>query len=134
MKAHGDREQHGLSPDFSRRIEERLTLADRSRHHRAVVRRWQGVAWLSVPVICAVCWAVLPVTFGDGVRSFIGALGYVTMLLSIAQDMSKEYLNYLGLWFTPPIVDVLLLIGVVSWLIWAARPDGVSVPGPEGAS
>jgi hypothetical protein len=126
-----DRSQpEGLSADFSRRLEERLFIADRRRQQRAVIRRWRTTAWLALPAICAVCWAVLPVTFGNGIRALIGALGFITMLLSIAQVMSREYLAYLGLGMAPLIVDVLLLVGVASWLMWAARAEGQPVTDP----
>jgi len=111
----------GLSVEFDHRLLDRLELADGVRHRRAAIRRWQWLAFLSVPLIAALGWAVLPITFGDGVRAIIGLVGYITMLLAVAERFSRGYLGYLNLSPVPVLVDVLLLVGVVSWLIWAAR-------------
>ena len=85
--------------------------------------RWRWTALVLFPLACAICWAALPFTFGDGVRALAGALGYLTMLLAVAQDISRDYLSYLGLGSAPFFVDVSLLVGVVSWLIWASHSE-----------
>lgn len=79
------------------------------------------MAFVLVPVAIALCWAALPWTFGIGARSLVGFIAYFSVLMGIANRADTDFLSYLGLGPVPVIVDVLLLIGVVSWLAWASR-------------
>ncbi|HEV3312077.1 MAG TPA: hypothetical protein VG815_16325 [Chloroflexota bacterium] len=115
-----------LSRDFERRLSGRLRLADSKRERISTVRRWRWTAFVAVPLISGVCWAALPWTFGPGVRAIIGFVGYFTLLLSVAGHIDSGYLTYLGLGLLPRFIDVLLLVGVVSWLVWASRAQAPS--------
>lgn len=120
-RASGSPPPAGLSSAFDDRLRERLGLADSRRRRRATLRRWKWTGWVVVPLISAICWAVVPWTFEAGARALIGLVGYVTLLLSVANSMDRGYLAYLGLSTVPVLIDVVLLIGVVSWLMWASR-------------
>jgi len=122
------RGQTGLSPEFDQRLRERLVIADSRRRRRATLLRWRWTGMVLVPLACAVCWAILPLTFGEGVRALIGSVGYGTMLLAVAEQLNRQYLGYLGLSAVPVLIDALLLVGVVSWLTWASRADD-TIPG-----
>jgi len=113
----------GLSPDFDRRLEARLGLADAKRRRLSMVRRWRWTAFVFLPIVSAVCWAALPWTFGVGATALIGFVSYLTLILAVASRIDAGFLSYLGLEAVPVVIDVLLLMGVVSWLVWASRPQ-----------
>jgi hypothetical protein len=112
-----------LSPDFMVRLEQRLRLAEKRRRRQAVLERWSRPTLFALPALFAACWLTLLWTFGTGVRVLIGLTSFLTLLLTIAQHSDAAFLTYLGVTALPAIIDVLLLVGVVSWLVWAARPS-----------
>lgn len=112
-----------LSPDFAKQIESRLNQADLRRSRLYTLRRFLKVAELLLPAVLAVTVALLPWTFGEGMRALVGAAAYTTLVVSVADRASSGFLTYVGLGPLPVIVDILLLVGVVSWLSWAARPQ-----------
>ncbi len=120
-----------LPADFVSRIEKQLRDVEARRARSTAVRRWRWLGFVVVPVVAAACWAALPWTFGDGMRALIGFASYFTVLLAVANRANASVLSYLGLGVVPTVVDVLLLIGVVSWLAWASRSsdDGGAVLG-----
>jgi len=116
-----DSDGRGLPNDFSTRLEVRLRLADPERARHARVRRWRWMAVVGLPVVGALCWAALPWTFGTGARSLIGFATYFTLMMAVAHRANSSFLSYLGIGPLPALIDALLLIGVVSWLVWASR-------------
>jgi hypothetical protein len=129
----GDTSGGGLSAQFDQRLHERLAIADARRQRHAALLRLRRRAIFGVPLVCAGCWALLPFTFGNGIRALTGFLGYVTMLLAMAHGLNGEYLSYLGLSPVPVVIDLLLLIGVVSWLMSASSADEIGSPADLGA-
>ncbi|HZT97865.1 MAG TPA: hypothetical protein VFB34_13610 [Chloroflexota bacterium] len=119
----GDRAGGPASSDFVLRLQARLRDADEQRRRRARLRRWRWRVFAVFPVAGAVCWAVLPWTFADGVRAMIGFMTYFTLLLSVGHQADSSFMTYLGIGYVPALVDALLFIGVVSWLVWASRPQ-----------
>lgn len=112
-----------LSDDFSQRLEAGLRRADRRRSRGMALSRWRWRALIGLPLIVAGCWTAIPWTFGIGVRALIGFASYFTVVLSIAGRGDQAFLSYLGLDALPLVVNGLLLVGVVSWLSWASRPE-----------
>ena len=115
------RSDEGLSPEFAQRLENGLQLAEGRRRRTQTLHRWRSAALIILPIVTAACWAALPWTFAIGLRSFIGFAGYLTLMLAIAGRVDATYLAFLGLGFLPMLIDILLFVGVVSWLIWASR-------------
>jgi hypothetical protein len=111
----------GLPSDFSARLEARLRAADVERSRHATVRRWRWMGIVGLPLVGAACWAALPWTFGTGARSLIGFATYFTLMMAVAHRADSSFLAYLGIGVLPVLIDALLLIGVVSWLVWASR-------------
>lgn len=118
----------GLPTDFSSKLEERLRRADVERRRHSRVRRWRWMAVVGLPIVGAACWAALPWTFGAGARALIGFATYFTLMMAVAHRADSSFLSYLGIGALPAIIDGLLLVGVVSWLVWASRS------GPRTAS
>lgn len=79
------------------------------------------MAVVGLPVVGAICWGVLPWTFGTGARSLIGFATYFTLMMAVAHRANSSFLSYLGIGVLPVLIDALLLVGVVSWLVWASR-------------
>lgn len=119
-----------LPADFAVRLESRLGEADVRRSRNAAMRRWRWTAFVFLPLMSAACWAAIPWTFGIGARALIGLTSYLTLALAVADRINNGYLAYLGLGLLPAVIDILLLIGVVSWLAWASRVRPVKAVGP----
>lgn len=123
----------GLSAGFDRRLQERLRGADAERHRHAAISRWRWTASVLVPLLSGICWAALPWTFGGGVRALIGVASYFTLMVAVADRFNSGFLSYLGVTDLPAVIDVVLLVGVVSWLVWASRSQGERDGGTEKA-
>ena len=119
-----------LPNDFAARLESRLRVADAERSRNAKVRRWRWMAVVVLPLVGAACWAALPWTFGNGARALIGFATYFTLMMAVAHRADSSFLSYLGIGVLPVVIDLLLLVGVVSWLVWASR----SAPRPSAAA
>jgi hypothetical protein len=121
-----------LSVDFDRKLAAGLRAADGRRRRFSLVTRWRWTAFVVLPAVSAICWAALPWSFGIGARALIGAIGYLTLMVSLANRINGGFLSYLGLSFLPLLIDAALLIGVVSWLVLTSRPqDTVVLPAPS---
>jgi len=95
--------------------------AEAKREQRRAIARHRWIALVLVPIVSAICWAALPWTFGMGARSLISFASYYAALLAVASRMDTVFLSYLGLSLLPAVIDGFLLVGVVSWLVWASR-------------
>jgi hypothetical protein len=112
--------------NISRRVLARLDQADVQRARHDSTRRWSIRAVVIAAPILAACVFVLPWTFGGGVCTLISAAGDFTDILAVANRVNGGFLGYLGLAVLPVIVDVMLLVGIASWLAWVSRPPSES--------
>jgi hypothetical protein len=109
-----------LDPDFSRRLESALQLADRERRRRQAVRRVQRALPVILLVGPIVAWRLILVTPGSA-HVAINALAWLTFILDVGVHVDAAALSYLGLQALPTMVGALLLILISASLLSGSR-------------